>query len=299
VVVSLLLAVGVDHAVEDADVLPWNDVAETAGIIILFLALVGRFFVVLREATRQTETAKKAKDELAVQQARERAYRDRFLTQIVAAREDEARRVAVLLHDDAVQQLTAHMLRLEILERRAGLPELGLLAAEAREVTRSLRRLMTELHPTMLESQGLAAAIEAVAEPLREQGIKVVIDPLGLRPPVELERVAYRVIHEALVNVLKHAKATQVLVSIELTKDTLHCEVRDDGRGFDTSDVESGLSRGSFGLNLLRERIDLAGGRLRLESGHGNGTSIAFDLPLPERSASGCDAAVAGAALPP
>jgi signal transduction histidine kinase len=206
------------------------------------------------------------------------------MAEIVSAREDEARRVAALLHDDAVQRLTALALRLELAERRAPEAEIGPLAAEAQAITRSMRQLMTELHPAVLESQGLSAAIEVVAEPLRERGVRVLIDSPERRAPADVEQVAYRVVQEALANALKHARATHVYISIELG-DTLRCEVRDDGRGFDTSSVDSALSRGSLGLHLVRERIERAGGRLLLHSGPGSGTSIVFDLPLPASAA--------------
>jgi signal transduction histidine kinase len=283
-VVGLLGAVGVEHIREDLDILGWTNAVETAGIMALFLALVGRFFVVLRQAERQSEAVVQAHAQLAVQQAREREHRDRFMTEIVAAREDEARRVAGMLHDDAVQRLTALALRLELVERRVPSAELRPLAAEAREITRSMRQLMTELHPAVLESQGLSAAIEVVAEPLRERGVRVLIDAPEQRAPTDVEQVAYRVIQEALANALKHARATHVYVSIGI-EETLRCEVRDNGRGFDTSSVESALSRGSLGLHLVRERIERAGGRLLLHSQPGTGTSIVFDLPLPASSA--------------
>ena len=266
------------------DGLAWSDAVETAGIMALFLAVIGRFFVVLRQAERQAEAVVQAHTELADQRAREHEHRDRFMAEIVAAREDEARRVAGLLHDDAVQRLTALALRLELLERRSSSAEVGILAGETRDITRTLRQLMTELHPAVLESQGLGAAIEVAAEPLRNRGIKVMVGAPELRVSTDLEQVAYRVVNEALVNALKHAQATYVYVSIEIGE-TLRCEVRDNGCGFDTLSVESALSRGSLGLHLMRERIERAGGRLLLHSDPGAGTSIVFDLPLAESQA--------------
>jgi signal transduction histidine kinase len=278
-VVILLSGVAVDHFQKDLGRLGWADAVETGGILVLFLALIARFLVVLREAERQTEAVASAHAKLAVQQAQEREHRDRFMGEIVAAREDEARRVAGLLHDDAVQRLTALALRLELAERRAPAADIGSLAQEARDITRSMRQLMTELHPAVLESQGLAAAIEVVAEPLRQQGVRVFVDAPARRAPADVERVAYRVAHEALVNTLKHADATEAVVSIRLEAG-LRCEIRDNGCGFDTASVESALSRGSLGLHLVRERIERAGGRLLIHSSPGAGTSILFDLPI-------------------
>jgi signal transduction histidine kinase len=279
-VVSLLTAVGGENVKEELDRLNWTDGLETAGIVAVSLALVARFFVVVRQAERHAETAVLAHAELAAQQEHEREHRDRFMAEIVAAREDEARRVAGLLHDDAVQRLTALALQLELLERRVPLAEVGGLASEARDVTRALRQLMTELHPAVLESQGLAAAVEVVGEPLRARGVKLVVDAPEERAPADVEQIAYRVVHEALVNVLKHADAAHVGITIAIDE-SLRCEVRDNGSGFDIASAESAPSRGSFGLRLVRERIERAGGRLLIDSRPGEGTRVVFELPLP------------------
>jgi signal transduction histidine kinase len=212
-------------------------------------------------------------------QVREREHSGRFMAEIVAAKEEEARRVAGLLHDDAVQSLTALGLRLELAERKAGLPVLGELAADAHAVTRTLRRLMTDLYPTVLETQGLAAAIELASEGLREQGVEVNVTTCGTRAPHELEALAYRVAHEAIVNVAKHARASHVDVVVVVDR-ALRCEVRDDGIGFDDSLVDSGLSRGALGLHVARERVERAGGTLGVRSAPTVGTRIAFELPL-------------------
>ena len=260
---------------ESIDVL-WVVVAAAVGLLCV---AAWRLVVVQRRLRGQVELVARAHDELLLQQAREHANRDRFLVEIVAAREEEARRVAGLLHDDAVQQLTALGLRLELAERRTGAPEIGRLAGEAREITRSLRRLMTELYPAALESQGLAAAVDVAAKSLREQGVGVHVTPCEERASHEREAVAYRVIVEALSNVGKHACASQVAVEVSVD-DALRCEVRDDGLGFDTSLAESAPSHGSLGLHLARERIESAGGRLFIHSAAGRGTTLGFELPL-------------------
>ncbi len=278
-VIALLVAVGAEHAKQDLQHLSWGAVVEFMCVLVLFVVLIVRFAIVHRRLEQEIVRADDAAAELGLQQAKEAATRDRFLAGIVAAREDEARRVAALLHDDAVQRLTALGLRLELAERRLGEPEIGRLAGEAREITRALRRLMTDLYPAVLESQGLAAAVEVAADSLREGGVDVRVSSCDVRVSHDLETIAYRVIHEALTNVAKHAGAAKVSVRIS-AGDVLRCEVRDDGVGFDRELAGSALARGSIGLRIARERVESAGGRMLIRSAPGEGTTLSFELPL-------------------
>jgi signal transduction histidine kinase len=213
-------------------------------------------------------------------QERERTTRDRFVAEIVAAQERESRRVAELLHDDAVQQLTALALRMELAGLRSGDDTLTALARDASEVTASLRRLLVDLHPVVLESQGLAAAVDAASGSLRESGIEVHVSSGARRLPTELEQLAYRLVQEALANILRHSRAARAEVSIAESGDVLRCQVRDDGDGFDPDDLDSAVAGGHLGLHLVRERVGLAGGRFLIESRPGSGTTFSFELPI-------------------
>jgi signal transduction histidine kinase len=213
-------------------------------------------------------------------QERERVARDRLLAEVVDARDVEARRIAELLHDDVVQRLTALGLRLEARALRDGDERAVELAREAGAITASIRRLLVELHPAVLESQGLGAAADSAAANLRELGVRVDVAPLETRLPPELEQLAYRLIQEAFANVLRHADASRVGVRFELTGRMLRCSVADDGRGVDRDDVQTATRRGSLGLHLVRERIELARGRFSLEPGPAGGTLFVFELPL-------------------
>ncbi len=103
--------------------------------------------------------------------------------------------------------------------------------------------------------------------------------PCETRVSHELEAIAYRVAHEALTNVAKHAGASRVDVTITVDE-VLRCEIRDDGLGFDDSLVDSALSRGSLGLHIARERIERSGGTLLVRSAAGEGTTLGFELAL-------------------
>jgi signal transduction histidine kinase len=217
-------------------------------------------------------------------QERERATRDRFMAEVVAAQEREARRISELLHDDAVQQLTALGLQLELAAQIGGKEAVKAAAATANEITASLRRLVVELHPAVLESQGLTAAIEASAESLRAQGVDVEVCYFEHRLPPDTELIAYRLIQEALANALKHAGSTRVEVDLELADGLLRARVTDDGGGFEPERIETAVGDGHLGLHLVRERVEVNGGRFLLESRPGAGTILSFELPLGQKA---------------
>jgi signal transduction histidine kinase len=211
---------------------------------------------------------------------RERASRDRFMAEVVAAQEREARRISELLHDNAVQRLTALALQLELAAQDGGDEVLAAAATAANEITASLRRLVVELHPAVLESQGLSAAIEASAESLRAHGVEVDVEYLEHRLPAETELIVYRLVQEALANALKHARARRVEVGLSLRDKTLRGRVSDDGTGFATERMKTAVREGHLGLHLVRERVEMGGGRFLLESDPGSGTTFSFELPL-------------------
>jgi signal transduction histidine kinase len=213
-------------------------------------------------------------------QRRERELRGRLIAETVAAQEREARRIGELLHDDAVQQLTALGLRLELEAQRSGAPALSSLAGDCRAIISSLRRLLVELHPAVLESQGLAAAIDGAAETLRSRGTEVVVRPFAPRLAPEPERLVYRIVQEALSNVLKHSSATRADVQLTTANGSIRCRVSDDGCGFEPDRLETAVKDGHLGLHIVRERVELAGGRLLVESRLGHGTAFSFELPL-------------------
>jgi two-component system, NarL family, sensor histidine kinase UhpB len=213
-------------------------------------------------------------------QERERATRDRFMAEVVAAQEREARRLSELLHDDAVQQLTALGLQLELAAQTGNRKAVEKAAATASGITVSLRRLVVELHPAVLESQGLSAAIEASAASLRAQGTVVEVRYFEHRLPPESELVAYRLVQEALANVLKHARARRVEVELSLAGEILRGRVTDDGIGFEPERIESAVGDGHLGLHLARERVEMSGGRFLLECRPGAGTIFSFELPV-------------------
>jgi signal transduction histidine kinase len=232
----------------------------------LVLAAVG-------SSKRQTARLRTTEVELR----RAQATRDRFLVELVNAQEIEARKIADLLHDDVVQQLTALGFRLELEAQRHELPRLRELARDGNAITASIRRLLVELHPAILESQGLGPAIDVVADGLRERGVEVRVSAFPRRLPRELETLTYRLVQDALANVQRHTHEGYAEVELSVSDGVLHVRISDSGA--DASRDEA--SAHAFGLQVARERVELAGGRFLVETQAGGGTVVAFELPVP------------------
>jgi signal transduction histidine kinase len=212
------------------------------------------------------------------------------LRRVVEAQELERARLARELHDETGQALTSILLGLRHLDD-------VIVTDDAREATAALRdlvvttlqdvrRLAVELRPSALDDFGLVPAVERLAGTLAEQS-ELVVDleaRLGdQRLPPEAETALYRIVQEALTNVVKHASATRVSITLVRKEGFAVVVVEDDGRGF-----EPGKTRaGSLGFVGMRERVELVGGRLTVESAPDVGTTIAAEVPLtrtpPER----------------
>ncbi len=206
------------------------------------------------------------------------------LRRIVQAQELERRRLARELHDETGQALTSILLGLKPVEDALGDHPAAEALAELREhVVRALqdvRRLAVELRPAVLDDFGLAPALERLTDSFSEQtGIRIDFhSALGeTRLPAEVETALYRVVQESLTNIVKHADAKNVSVSLSRRESGVAAVIEDDGVGFDVRDVrEEGI-----GLLGMRERLALIGGRLEIESRKGAGSTIVAEVPLP------------------
>ena len=213
----------------------------------------------------------------------ERVGRD-ALARVVAAQELERKRLARELHDETGQALTSILLGLKPLERTAATEEDRAAVASLRELVVStlqdVRRLAVELRPSTLDDFGLSTAVERLAETFRDNtGMRVDVDAqLGdVRLPTEVETALYRIVQEALANIVKHAEATRVSILLTRKESSVAAVVEDDGKGFDKSETGDDV----LGLVGMRERVGLVGGRLVIESAKGYGTTIAAEVPVP------------------
>ncbi len=143
---------------------------------------------------------------------------------------------------------------------------------------RDLRALAVELRPTALDDFGLRAALERLANTFgRRSGLQIDLQTSGLdvRLPGEVETALYRIVQESLTNIAKHAGAETVSIVAQNHTDRAVVVIEDDGRGFEVGGAASGL-----GLVSMRERTELLGGTLRVESSRDHGTTIAAEVPL-------------------
>ncbi|MBI4261366.1 MAG: PAS domain-containing sensor histidine kinase [Actinobacteria bacterium] len=212
-----------------------------------------------------------------------------LLARLVRAQEEERRRIAVDIHDDSVQTITALGYRLYSLRRFTG-PEgeeaLQELEEEVGRAVERLRTLMFELRPPALDQQGLAAAIRAfLSEGNIPGGIEHrLVDGIVTEPPAEIRATLYRIVQEAVTNVRKHAGASRVEVALEERDAGIVVRVTDDGGGFDPRELwgEAPGRPGHLGLTAMRERAEVVGGRLSVETVRGRGTTVEAWVPVTE-----------------
>jgi signal transduction histidine kinase len=205
------------------------------------------------------------------------------LRRVVEAQELERKRLARELHDETGQALTSILLRLKSLEEARDEDALRTAVGSLREIVvttlQDVRRLAVELRPTALDDFGLVPALERLSDGFAEQtGIAVELESrLGERRlPSELETVLYRVVQEALTNVVKHARASHVSILLHERDGVVAAVVEDDGRGF----ARGAATDGGLGLVGMRERVALVDGRLDIESAEGSGTTIVVEVPV-------------------
>jgi signal transduction histidine kinase len=212
------------------------------------------------------------------------AHRQHLLGLVMTAQEQERHRIADGIHDDSLQAVVAVGLWLENLrnqvENQQTLAALERLQDTVTLAAQRLRNLLFELRPSELQSQGLAPALRAYLEhATHHEGLGYTLDDqLGADPDPEARAFLYRVTQEALMNVRKHAHASHVEVTLMMRAGCHVIRVHDDGVGFD---VAEGLRArpGHLGLAALTERLELAGGELRIAAAPGAGTSLEFEVP--------------------
>jgi len=205
------------------------------------------------------------------------------LRRVVAGQEVERRRLARELHDETGQALTSILLGLRAVDEAADPQHVSKAVADLRELVvatlQDVRRLAVQLRPKALDDFGLAAALERLAQTFSEtSGIRVDLEAqLGNgRLPTDVETTLYRIIQEALTNIVKHAESTAVSILLVRRDNAVTAVIEDDGIGFDPAAVGSD----SFGLEGMRERVELHEGRMLVEASPGAGTTIRIDIPL-------------------
>jgi PAS domain S-box-containing protein len=215
---------------------------------------------------------------------RAHGQRRELLAAVVSAQEAERRRLATEIHDDPVQKMTAVGLRLGMLRRTMTDPmQIGVVEQIQATVELSiarLRALMFELRPPALDRGGLVAAVRDLA--IEMDGTFPawrIDDQLGTEPPEEIRTAAYRITVEALVNVQRHARASEVQVLFAERDGGLFVRVRDDGVGI-AAETLADVRPGHLGLTSIRERAEAVGGWSRIEGQPSAGTIVEAWLPI-------------------
>jgi PAS domain S-box-containing protein len=237
------------------------------------------------ERTAELDKANRSlRNEIAFREVAE-AERLDLLRRLATAQEDERRRIARDLHDQMGQLITGLGLGLKALEgANPDLSSSGSQLARLRELTvmigREVHQIALELRPTALDDLGLKSALMNFAEKWAERsGVEVDFQDVGTdtgRLPDATETALYRVVQEALTNVLKHAKARRVSVVLQCSLGHASVVIEDNGVGFE---VESLADKGRLGLLGMRERLALVSGTLTIESKTGGGTTVIARIP--------------------
>jgi two-component system, NarL family, sensor histidine kinase UhpB len=274
----------------------------TGGEVGELQASIGEMSVALDESKKDLENkvAERTRDLLASRNEALRADADKrkLIQKVNNIIEDERKSIAVEIHDELNASLIAVRLESQTIQHLAtraasaapAVPEPGAeleqIAAKAQAITRLAldlyangRRLVRRLRPEVLDMLGLHGAVEEMVNHYRSSGVLFEFDSYGDFAKIgnELAISAYRIVQEALSNVMKHSNAGFARVDLALSEDedALHIEVQDDGDGFDPAVASEGI-----GIIGMRERVHALDGSIRVQSAPGEGTLVAITLPL-------------------
>jgi len=234
---------------------------------------------------------------IAIQNAR--LYQDLLeeKERMIEVHEEARKKLARDLHDGPTQSVAAMAMRINLTRRmfsrdeKSALDELVKIEELAHRTTKEIRHMLFTLRPLILESQGLKAALESMAEKMREtfsQNVVISVDEKIIEDmEMGKQGVIFYIVEEAVNNARKHAAAANIWVRLkELESGLALLEVQDDGIGFDLSTVNRAYDkRGSMGMVNLRERSELVNGLLNIQSQHNHGTKVQVYVPLTEEAA--------------
>jgi signal transduction histidine kinase len=258
-------------------------------IAVLYHKALARLLANLRTSEEIVPVAKAAEsffvESLAPFEMTHRGIRDanNAWRQLNGRLEEEAKRIAYTLHEETSQfvacaHLALHELARDVSPSHPSLQELKNLLDQ---IAAQLRQLSHELRPAVLDEFGLVPALEFLADGISKRtGVQIHVEGLkDDRLPVSIETALYRMVHEALTNVSRHARATAVNVRLCREPRMIRCSITDDGVGFDTSAV---MARKTHGIGLLgiEHRLKVLGGTLQIKSEPGRGTEIFITIPL-------------------
>lgn len=213
----------------------------------------------------------------------------RLSRRLMSVLDEERARIARELHDQVGQELTGLGINLEIMSIHCGKTPAAQTVLEDSKalvstVIERIRTIISDLRPLVLDDMGLMAGLRWYCEKFaRRSGIAVKLDVLSdaVNLNTTVSNTLYQIVQEALTNVMKHAQATTVWVSLKASDNLVTLTVRDDGSGFDVASVLADNQGSSWGLRIMQERVQsVMGARLTIESTRGQGTQITVEVQL-------------------
>lgn len=211
---------------------------------------------------------------------------------MIQAQEAERQRLSRQMHDGPAQALSNFILQTEIalrlfdIDQNKAREELSNMKVSATSTFQKVRDFIFELRPMMLDDLGLSPTIKRYVDAVKEQGqteIRLTVTGMERRLESYQEVMVFRAIQELLNNAVRHSQATVIKAQLDLGENNVKVTVEDDGKGFEVDSLEE---RGSMGLKVIRERVEMLGGYFDLESTAGHGTRVSFQIPAATTSSS-------------
>jgi signal transduction histidine kinase len=252
------------------------------GIIVTIAFLLSVISVLLASIRKRKRTERQLEN--SQEQLRSLTWR------LARAQETERKMISRELHDQIGQNMTILGVNLNIL--RSLIPQSAVDLIEARindsltlvrQTTERIRHLMSDLRSPVLDDYGLAAAIDYYAKQCAQRtGLHIAVkgDEAGLRLPPPVESTVFRIVQEALTNVVKHAQASEVVINVGVVGNRLQVSVEDNGIGYDTTNLTGTSGNHGWGLLTMTERALAIGGVCRVQSRPGLGTHVIVEVPV-------------------
>jgi two-component system sensor histidine kinase DegS len=204
---------------------------------------------------------------------------------LIRAQEAERQRLARQMHDGPAQALSNFILQTEIamrlfdVDQAKAKEELATMKSAATTTFQKVRDFIFELRPMMLDDLGLTPTLTRYVEAYKEQvGMDIRLTVSGLEQRLEpyLEVMIFRAVQELLLNAQRHSQAVQVWVQIDASEADVKVSVDDNGKGFDSGMADD---KGGMGLKVIRDRVEMLGGQMEIDSTSGKGTRVSFEIP--------------------
>lgn len=253
---------------------------------------IGQLASAFNTMAKRIEKRRQENEVLSEQLQQQSALRGELLKRVITAQEDERKRVAREIHDQLGQTLSGLSLRSEVMGRIMGADQeyareqLLEMQSLISDTSSQMYDIILDLRPSILDDLGLVPALRSYAERLLQPTdlqLDLEINAFHDRLPSEIETALFRTFQEALSNVVRHADATRLGLTLSFRNGVFQGEVSDDGIGFDLDSIQvDGSNSRGLGLLGMRERVEQCGGKLEICSSPGNGSRIKVHISLTE-----------------